>query len=148
MAEGTAARLWNGGGALHSVELQFASSQASGARDAAGEVFPGCPLTFRLAESLSPAPLALERVVLAAEGLGARAPAAAVAERLWRNQFSDTVRWRQAAPLLADFHFSLVALVRCEIQTIDQYWSLRRVALALPDGRSTTAWRARSVSRG
>lgn len=99
-------------------------------------------------ESLSPAPLALERVVLAAEGLGARAPDAAVAERLWRNQVTDTVRWRETAPWRTDFHFSLVALVRCEIQTIDQYWSLRRVALALPDGRSTTAWRARSVSRG
>jgi hypothetical protein len=73
-------------------------------------------------------------VVLAAEGPAARPPDAAVAEKLWRNQFPDTLRWRQAAPLAADFHFSLVALVRCEIQAIDQQWSLHRMALSLPGG--------------
>ncbi|MDO8545092.1 MAG: hypothetical protein Q7S40_32030 [Opitutaceae bacterium] len=136
VAEGPAARLWNADGALHSVELQFAPVGASGARAAGREVFPGCPLTFQLAEALRPAPLALERVVLAADGPAARPPDATVVERLWRNQFPDTVRWRQAAPLARDFHFSLVALVRCEIQAIDQHWSLHRVALALPGGQS------------
>lgn len=135
VAEGRAATLWNADGALHSVELQFAAADAGGARDAAREVFPGCPLTFRLAEALRPAPLALERVALAADGPAARAPDPAVAEKLWRNQFPDTVRWRQTAPFTADHHFSLVALARCEIQAIDQQWTLHRVALALPQGR-------------
>jgi len=49
VAEGQAARLWNPEGALHEIELAFASSDAAAARDAAREVFPGCPLTFRLA---------------------------------------------------------------------------------------------------
>ena len=42
-------------GALHEVELTFASADATGARDSVREVFPGCPLTFRLAEALRPA---------------------------------------------------------------------------------------------
>jgi hypothetical protein len=33
-------------------------------------------------------------------------------------------------------HFSLVALVRCEIQAIDQHWSLHRLAIALPGGET------------
>lgn len=134
VAEGPAARLWNADGALHSAELQFAPAGASGAREAAREVFPGCPLTFRLAEALRPA-LALERVALAADGPAARPPDAGVVEKLWRNQFPDTTRWRQTAPLVPDFHFSLVALLRCEIQAIDQHWSLHRLALTLQGGR-------------
>lgn len=134
VAEGAAARLWNDDGALQSAELQFAPAETDAVRDATREVFPGCPLTFRVAEALRPAPLALERAVLAADGPAARPPDAAVIEKLWRNQFPDTTRWRQAAPLAADFHFSLVALVRCELQAIDQHWSLHRVALALPGG--------------
>ncbi|MGH7944959.1 MAG: hypothetical protein ACREH8_24080 [Opitutaceae bacterium] len=134
VAEGTAAGLWNEDGALHLVELQFAAGGSS-ARDAARDVFPGCPLTFRLAAALRPEPLALERIVLAADGAG-RPPDATVAEKLWRTQFPDTTRWRQAAPFTTDFHCSLVALARCEIQAIDQHWMLHRVALGLPDGRS------------
>ena len=134
VAEGVTARLWNSDGALHSVELQFAPAAGSGARDAAREVFPGCPLTFKLAEALRPLPLSLERAVLTAAEPAARAPDPAVTEKLWRHQFPDTMRWRQTAPFKADFHFSLVALVRCEIQAIDQQWSLHRVALSLPEG--------------
>ena len=134
VAEGPAARLWNPDGTLHSVELQFAPAGASGAREAAREVFPGCPLTFRLAEALRPAPLALERVTLAADGSAARAPDVPLVEKLWRSQYPDTTRWRQAAPFVPAFHFSLVALVRCEIQAIDQHWSLHRLAVALPGG--------------
>lgn len=135
LAEGAAARLWNEAGALDAVELQFVPAGSSGAREAARDVFPGCPLTFRLAEALRPAPVALERAVLAADGPATRPPEAAVVEKLWRNQFPDTVRWRATTPFARDFHFSLVALARCEIQAIDQHWSLHRVALALPDGR-------------
>jgi hypothetical protein len=133
VAEGPAARLWNTDGALHSTQLHMAPSDTSGARDAGTEVFPGCPLTFRLADALRPAPLALERLVLADEA-HARSPDPAVVEKLWRAQFPDTARWRLTAPFKADFHFSLLVLARCEIQAIDQHWSLRRLALALPGG--------------
>jgi hypothetical protein len=38
------------------------------------------------------------------------------------------------SPFTASNHFSLVALVHCEIQAIDQHWSLHRLALSWPDG--------------
>jgi hypothetical protein len=141
VAEGDAARLWNPEGALHEVELAFAPADAKAARDAVREVFPGCPLTFRLAETLRPSPLPLERVALAAESR-AQAPAPAVAEKLWRAQFPDTTQWSLGAPFKSDFHFSLVALARCEIQAIDQHWSLHRVAVSLPGGEpdESLAW--------
>lgn len=134
VAEGPAATLWNKTGALHSVELRFGAAEDATARDAAHEVFPGCPLTFRLAEALQANPPPLDRVVLAADGPTARPPDASVAERLWRAQFPNTGQWRLRTPFTADRHFSIVALVRCEIQAIDQQWSLHRLAFSLPDG--------------
>ncbi len=133
VAEGRPARLWNVDGALHAAELHFIPPDAAGAREAAREVFPGCPLTFHLAEALRPENLSLERFVLARETLH-RAPDPAVAEKLWRAQFPDTARWRQSTPLLPAWHYSLVALARCEIQAIDQHWALHRIAVSLPDG--------------
>jgi hypothetical protein len=133
VAEGGAAKLWNPDGTLHEIELAFAPADATAARDALREVFPGCPLTFRLVETLRPSPLPLERVALAGEAR-AHAPDPVVAEKLWRAQFPDTAQWRLRSPFKADFHFSLVALVRCEIQAIDQHWSLHRLAVSLPGG--------------
>jgi hypothetical protein len=133
VAEGRAAELWNPDGALHEIELSFAAADATGARDSAREVFPGCPLTFRLAEVLRPSPLPLERIALAGE-TRAQAPDLGVTEKLWRVQFPGTTRWRLAAPFKRELHFSLVALVRCEIQAIDQHWSLRRLGISLPGG--------------
>jgi len=134
IADGHAAALWNSQGTLHEVELQFAPAEATVARDAAREVFPGCPLTFRLAEALRFSPLPLERFVL--PDVAARPPEAAVAEKLWRAQFADTTRWQLTAPFQPDFHFTLVALARCELQAIDQHWSLHRVAVSLPGGEA------------
>jgi hypothetical protein len=135
VAEGQAAKLWNPDGALHEIELAFAAADAKAARDAVREVFPGCPLTFRLAEALRLSPLPLERVALSAEGRSL-APDPGVTEKLWRAQFPATTRWCLTAPFRADYHFSLLALVRCEIQAIDQHWSLRRLAVSLPDGEA------------
>jgi hypothetical protein len=133
VAEGRAAALWNAQDALFAGELRFVPMDAATARDAGREVFPGCPLTFRLAEALRQTPLQLERLVMA-DTSPSRPPDPAVAEKLWRGQFPDTARWRMLAPFQSDFHFSLLALARCEIQAIDQHWSLRRVALSLPGG--------------
>jgi hypothetical protein len=133
VAEGGAAKLWNSDGALHEIELAFVPADAKTARDAVREVFPGCPLTFHLAETLRPSPLPLERVALAGEPR-AHAPDPAVAEKLWRAKYPDTTQWRLAAPFKPDLHFSLVGLARCEIQAIDQHWSLHRVAFSLPGG--------------
>ena len=144
VAEGRAATLWSSPGALHEVELHFTPADTTSARDAACEVFPGCPLTFQLAEALRPRPLALERFVLP-EGAGSRPPDAAVAEKLWRHQFAETTRWQLAAPFEAGVHFSLIAVARCEIQAMDQHWSLHRLALSLPGGEADEAL-ARDIS--
>lgn len=142
VAEGASSRLWNGDGSLHEVELHFAPADATEAREAAREVFPGCPLTFRLAEALRVSPLLLERFVLPV-AVGPRTPDPSVVEKLWRAQFPETARWRMTAPFHAAFHFSLVALARCEIQAIDQHWSLHRLAVSLPDGELDEETRAR-----
>lgn len=134
LAEGRAARLWPEAGELHETELSFVAAGAGGARDARREVFPGCPLTFGLAEALRPAPPRLERVVLAADARETRLPEPAVLEKRWRNQFPDTARWSLAKPPVAGWHFSIAAWVRLETQAIDQHWSLHRVAMSWPDG--------------
>lgn len=132
VAEGAAAKLWNDDGALHEVELHFPPAEDTAPRNAATEVFPGSPLTFRLAEALRPAPLPIERAILAAET--SQPPAADIAEKRWRAQFPHTTRWRLDSPFRATHAFSLLALARCEIQAIDQHWSLHRIALSLPEG--------------
>jgi len=138
VAEGPAARLWNPDGTLHEVELHFPAPDSVAPRDAERQVFPGCPLTFQLTETLRLQPLPLERVVLAEEG-DPKPPDAAVAEKLWRSQRTGTTQWRLETRFVAAHHFSLLALMRCEIQAIDQHWSLRRLAISLPDGRRDDA---------
>lgn len=133
VAEGRAARLWNDNGALHETELWFPPPDDTAPRAAAREVFPGCPLTFRLAENLLPATLTLERAVLA-PGDRNQPPTADVAEKLWRAQWPGTARWHLESAFRPAHHFSLLALARCEIQAIDQHWSLHRLAVALPGG--------------
>ncbi len=133
VAEGRAARLWNDTGALHETELTFPAPDTSAPRDAAREVFPGCPLTFRLAEMLLPENLALERAVLAPEARNLP-PTPEVAEKLWRAQWPGGGRWHLESGFAPAHHFSLIALARCEIQAIDQHWSLHRLAVSLPDG--------------
>lgn len=133
VAEGAAAALWNASATLHSGELRFSPADCATAGATDFEVFPGCPLTFRIAEALCPAPLLLERALLSADS-DRPPPEASVAERLWRKQFEDTTRWRMESSFAPAFHFSIVAVTRSEIQAIDQHWSLHRIALSLPDG--------------
>ena len=133
VVEGPAAKLWNDDGALHEVELHFPAADDTGPRQAATEVFPGSPLTFRLAETLRPAPLPIERAVLNNMQM-ASPPSADVAEKRWHAQFPHSTRWRMETPFRAAHTFTLLTVVRCEIQAIDQYWSLHRIALSLPDG--------------
>ncbi len=133
VAEGTAARLWNAEGTFTEVDLQFSAPETTVPRDASVEVFPGCPLTFRLAELLRPEPIPLEQVVLGHRA-NSSPPALEVAGKLWHLQRPGASRWRCETAFTPAHHFSLVTLVRCEIQAIDQHWSLHRLALSLPDG--------------
>ncbi|MBI4026614.1 MAG: hypothetical protein HY360_16630 [Verrucomicrobia bacterium] len=132
VAEGAAARLWRDDGALVDAEIAFPPAGETGPRDAAREVYPGCPLTFRLAETLRGVSLPLQRVCF--KSSDAAKPTPEVSEKLWRAQFPGTTRWKMETPFRSDWHFSLLALARCEIQAIDQHWSLHRVAVSLRDG--------------
>jgi hypothetical protein len=138
VAEGPAARLWDPQGGLLDTELHFLPPEDTAPRQAEADVFPGCPLTFRLAESLRAHPLPLERGVLQPLETS-KCPDPEVAQKLWLAQWPGTARWRLVGAPVADWHFSLVALARCEIQAIDQHWSLHRVAMSLPDGQPDEA---------
>jgi len=138
VAEGRAAKVWESAGELLEVEVRFPPPDQTGARDAAKEVFPGCPLTFRLADALCPPPLVFHRAVLQMPE-PPKAPPGDVAEKLWRAQYPDTFRWQLETPFQPNWHFSLLALARCEIQAIDQHWSLHRLVLSLPDGQPDEA---------
>lgn len=133
VAEGAPARLWNPEGHLHEVELQFVPREATEARNAERQVFPGCPLSFKVPETLRAGPLVLERAYCD-DKTTLRAPDAPTAEKHWRATHPETKFWRMASPLTMDCHFGLVAIVRCEIQAIDQRWTVHRVALSLTDG--------------
>ena len=119
MAEGRGAALWDPAGNFVEKQLRFVSADAAGGRDANGEIFPGCPLTFRLAEALLPQPLSTD-----------------VIEKLWRAQVGPCAQWRLERPLQSSLHFSLLLLARCEVQAIDQHWSLHRLAFALGNGQA------------
>ena len=134
VAEGRAASLWNPAGDFVEKQLRFVPLDAAGGRDADTEVFPGCPLTFRLAEALRGGTLQVERVALQPFDQ-ARPPASDAVERLWQAQFPACPRGRIEGPFQATWHFSVLALARCEIQAIDQQWSLHRLALSFADGR-------------
>jgi len=133
LAEGAAARLWNPSGELTEIEIQFPPADQSGPRDASRQVFPGCPLTFHLAEALGSPTLQLQRAIVQFTDQ-AKPPATDVAEKLWHQQHPAALRWRLDSPFQAHWHFSLLVLARCEIQAIDQHWSLHRLAISLPDG--------------
>lgn len=135
VAEGAAARLWTQDDNLHACELFFAAPDATSARDASLQVFPGCPLTFRLADQLRPSPILLERVSVAGPG-GGTLPHSSVLEKLWRVQIPGTGSWQLSGEPTRSWHFSVVALVRAEIQAIDQHWSLHRLAISLPAGEA------------
>ena len=132
VAEARAAKVWNDDGAFMETELHFPEPDAIAPRDAGREVFPGCPLTFRLSEAVFSGPLCLERAILAVQR--SQAPIPEVAEKLWHAQVSESDRWQIGRTFLAKYHFSLLALVRCEIQAIDQHWSTHRLAITLPGG--------------
>lgn len=138
VAEGDAARLWDVEGKLVDRELFFPSPEDTAPREAEREVFCGCPLTFRLAETLNPPKTFLRKVVLASGG-PTHAPHEEVAEKLWRLQFPETQRWKPANNFSPAWHFSLLTLVRCEIQAIDQHWSLHRLACSARDGAADEA---------
>ncbi len=95
LAEGDAARLWRSDDDLFSGELYFRDAGSQGLDNAENEIFPGCPLTFRLAETLWRRHLAYSRVCLCMD-IGVKAPSNDVADKLWQAQFGLHADWRAA----------------------------------------------------
>jgi hypothetical protein len=132
LAEGDAAILLGNEGDLFSGELYFRDAGSPDSGNPEAEIFPGCPLAFRLVEALWRRHLAHSRVCLST-GISVKAPPNGVAEKLWQAQFGSSVGWR-ATPFMPGWIFSVVAAVRCEVQANDQSWSSHRLAFTLPGG--------------
>jgi hypothetical protein len=132
LAEADAAHLWGDGEDLFSGELNFRDAGSQNPDNTENEVFPACPLTFRLIEALWRRHLAYSRVCLSTE-IGVRAPSNEVAGKLWQAQIGFHTGW-QVAPFMRTWIFSVVAAVRCEVQAHDQRWSSHRLAFTLPEG--------------
>jgi hypothetical protein len=132
VAEGPAAQLWNPQGELVSTELEFPNAASLRDVDASRQVFPGCPLTFHLAEILR-AQRPSEFRVISSEGLSSKPLTSEVLNNTWSQQMRAAGHVT-FGPLLAEWHFTFVLLVRCEIQSTGQHWSLHRVAVSWPGG--------------
>jgi hypothetical protein len=132
LAEGDAARLWHSDEDLFSGELYFRDAASPDLVSNDTEVFPGCPLTFRLVEALWQRHLAHSRVCLCMD-TGTKAPSNSVAEKLWQAQFGSHAGW-DVTPFKPVWIYSVVASVRCEVQASDQSWSSHRLAFTLPAG--------------
>ncbi len=134
LAEGTAASLWTANESVVDAELHFPPSDASGPRRADREVFPGCPLTFRVAELLHAEEVQYGRACLDL-GANLKPPAPEAAQKQWEAQIGRKIAGKPTGPYVQDWHCSVLVLARCDVQAIDQHWSLHRLALSLPDGR-------------
>ena len=137
LAEGDAALLLGSDGDSFSGELYFREAGSADSDHAEIEVFPGCPLAFRLVEALWRRQIAHSRVCLST-GIGVKAPPKEVAEKLWQAQFGSFAGW-QASLFMPTWIFSVLAAVRCEVQANDQSWSSHRLAFTLPDGERDAA---------
>ena len=132
LAEGETADLLQTDADFFSGELRFHDTGLSPASSTGIEVFPGCPLIFRLVETLWRRQIPYSRVCLST-GDTAKTPPNDVAERLWYAQFRSRAGWH-ATPFVADWAFSILAAMRCEVQAIDQTWSYHRLGFSLPSG--------------
>jgi len=134
VVEGPAAKAWNPNDDVVHRELRFLAVDTESAKSAETDIFPGCPLTFQLAETLwSETPSAF-RIVCDAPS-GKEKPSAQVLRKTWDHTFGDRGS-PEFSPIVATRHFSMVFVVRLEIQSIEQHWALHRIACAWPG-----AWR-------
>jgi hypothetical protein len=133
LAEGRAAAVWGQGQQLIETELHFWPAGETSGKDASRDIFPGCPLTFTLADLIRGPELTIDRVAVRFPE-HSKAPPPETASRLWQAQFPGTSRWEQKTPFVSGWCFSVLAIARCEVQAIDQTWSLHRLTLSLPDG--------------
>lgn len=55
-------------------------------------------------------------------------------ERRWSHQYPAKERLQITTPFVAAVHFSVIAVLRCEIQAVDQHWTQYRLAINLQNG--------------
>ena len=132
LAEAEPAHLLQADADFFSGELRFQETGLSQADHTGIEVFPGCPLIFRLVETVWRRQVPYSRVCLSTGDI-AKPPANDVAERLWCAQFHSSTGWR-TTPFVTNWAFSILAAIRCEVQAIDQTWSYHRLGFSLPGG--------------
>ena len=130
VADGPAAATLGRPGELVETELCFPEGTDL---DPVRDVFPGCPLAFRMAEELWKQ---MPRVFRAALPVIPGNPPEDVLYRGWARNSAAGHHPALAQPVKPAWHFTIVALLRCEIQAIDQHWSLHQLALAWPGGES------------
>lgn len=133
LAEGCAARVWSEEKDFLEAEILFPPPESTAQRDAAREVFPGCPLTFQLVEAvLREVPARFRQVIGDPD---ARVPGRPVVEKLLRQQLGlgplTRVSIGEFRPV---WHFSIVAGMRAEVVAIDQTWHAVRLAFSLESG--------------
>lgn len=133
VAEGAAAKLWDGEGGIVHRELRFPEVGADVPKEVTRDVFPGCPILFQLAETLRADTSAMFKVVIGDPAFEEGAPRKEVLEKTWTLARPRTGRPRFSQPV-ATRRFSFVFVVRLEVQSTDQHWSLHRVACGWPDG--------------
>jgi hypothetical protein len=133
LAEGAAARVWPDATDLVDAELHFPPPETTAQRDAAREIFPGCPLTFQLVEVvLREVPSRFRQTI---GELEPKAPERPVAEKLLRQQLHLSPMTRlKIGEFRPAWHFSAVVSVRAEVAAIDQSWHALRLAFDLETG--------------
>jgi hypothetical protein len=129
VADGPAAAALGRPGELVETELRFPEETQP---DPVRDVFPGCPLVFRMAEELWREKPNVLRAAL--PGTAGKPPPEDVLSRGWARNAGHHPALAQ--PVKPAWHFTIVALARCEIQAIDQHWSLHQLALTWPRGES------------
>lgn len=135
LAEGQSARIWSEAQDFVETEIHFPPPETTAQRNAASEVFPGCPLTFRLVETVLREVPARFRLVIGDPE--AKVPGRPVVEKLLRQQLDlgplVRVGIGEFRPV---WHFSVVVGLRAEVVAIDQTWDAVRLAFALDTGEA------------
>lgn len=130
--EGAGARAWDPESELVHRELHFPAVDASSPKAAETDVFPGCPLIFQLAETLwKEAPTSF-RIVSDGGGENEK-PSPEVLRRVWELTRSGQGK-PDFSPATATRYFSMVFVVRLEIQSIEQHWTMHRIACSCTEG--------------
>lgn len=144
LAEGEAARLWRHEGGWFSGELRFRDGSSPEAGDPDTEIFPGCPLTFKLVDALWAHHMPHSRACLSTGSI-LKPPALDVAQKLWQAQFGPCADW-SATPFLPAWIFSLViAFERHTIHLLPHVDAL--LTVAEPALVSTVSCRAGRAER-